>query len=208
MIKSNMLKDKTALIIGCGGLGGYVIEQLARYGVGNLVLMDGDAFNQSNLNRQLMSTKSNLGSSKVAICKERIEQISDAKVIAISQMLDEKNANIIDKVDIVIDCVDNIKSRLILAKECDKRDKILVHGAVEGQEGQVMLCYPKINNLKKLFTNNQEIKHFTNSYSVATIASLQCNLAIKALLGEGEKFNNQLFIVNLEDLIIKKLEIL
>lgn len=207
MIKLNTLKDKTALVVGCGGLGGYVIEQLARYGVGNLVLMDGDVFKKSNLNRQIMATKNNIGSSKVEVCKERIEQISDAKVVAISQMLEE-NANVIDKADIVIDCVDNIKSRLFLAKECDRRHKILVHGAVDGQEGQVMLCYPNRNNLKKLFINNQETTHFTNSYSVATIASLQCNLAIKALLGEGEKLNNQLFVVNLEDLIIKKLEIL
>lgn len=207
MIK-NITIDKTALIVGCGGLGGYVIEQLARYGVGKLILMDADIFKFSNLNRQLMSTKSNLGKYKVDICKERVEQISDTKVIAISQMLDKNNANIIDNVDIVIDCVDNVSTRMLLATECDNRNKILVHGAVESQEGQVMLCYPQKNNLKKLFANCKETSHFTNSFAVATIASLQSNLAIKALLNEGDAFNNKLFMVNIEDLEIKKVEIL
>lgn len=205
---NNTTTDKTALIVGCGGLGGYVIEQLARYGVGRLILMDADIFTASNLNRQLMSTKNNLGKYKVDICKERVELISDTKVIAISQMLDKNNANTIDNVDIVIDCVDNISTRLLLATECDKRNKILVHGAIENEQGQVMLCYPQKNNLKKLFTNCKETSHFTNSFAVATIASLQSNLAIKALLNEGDALSNKLFMVNLEDLMIEKVEIL
>ena len=49
------LKDKSVLIVGCGGLGGYVIEELSRIGVGKLILVDGDVFSRSNMNRQLMA---------------------------------------------------------------------------------------------------------------------------------------------------------
>lgn len=208
MLNDDILNKKIALVVGCGGLGGYVIEQLARCGVGKLIIMDGDVFDESNLNRQLMSTKANMGSFKAHICKNRVESISDTAVLAIKEMFNEYNADLIDKVDIVVDCVDNIKTRLLLNKECDKRNKILVHGAVEGYYGNIMLCYPNKNNLAKLFVNKNEVAHSTNSYSVATIASLQTNLVVKALLGVGERYNNILFAINLEDLTINKLEIL
>lgn len=208
MLSKELLQKSTALIVGCGGLGGYVIEQLSRLGVGKLIILDGDIFEESNLNRQLMSTKDNLGSFKADICKKRVEDISDTICIAITEMLNATNADIINDADIVIDCVDNIKTRLFLAKECSKRNKVLVHGAVEGSHGNIMLCYPPKNNLEKLFLGAKEVVHTTNSFSVAAIASLQTNLAVKALLGRGEQYNNILFAINLEDLTIKKLEIL
>ena len=75
------LTEKTALIIGCGGLGGYVIEELARVGVGKLILVDGDVFSRSNMNRQLMAKEETLGKNKAEVMRERILSINpEAKV--------------------------------------------------------------------------------------------------------------------------------
>ena len=69
------LSQMKVAVLGCGGLGGYVIEMLARLGVGKLILVDFDTFDESNLNRQLISTEKNLGSSKVEEAIKRIKLI-------------------------------------------------------------------------------------------------------------------------------------
>lgn len=204
---TNNLANKTALVVGCGGLGGYVIELLARYGLKNMVLIDGDIFSESNLNRQLMATKDSIGLPKVEVCKKRVEQISSAKVTAICQMFCQSNAEIVKNVDIVIDCVDNIKSRILLADMCERHQKILVHGAVSGNFGQAMICSPSKKTLQQLYENKNQTIAVTNSYTVATVASVQANLAIKAMQSMGENFYNQLFLINLDDITIKKLSL-
>ena len=67
------LAESRVLVVGCGGLGGNIIEHLTRAGVGSLTVVDGDVFEESNLNRQLLSTSENLGQKKAAAAAERVK---------------------------------------------------------------------------------------------------------------------------------------
>ena len=73
-----VLRGKTVFVAGCGGLGGYLIEMLLRLGVGEIRAADGDVFEASNLNRQLLSSPSTLGSGKAAAAAARAKEINRA----------------------------------------------------------------------------------------------------------------------------------
>ena len=117
------LKDKTALVVGCGGLGGYVVEHLVRIGMGKIIIADHDCFCHSNLNRQLISNLENIGLSKVQEAKKRAFSINKAvQIIPIEEKVDKTN---IQKIamgcDIVFDCSDNVPTRLILEEYCEEK---------------------------------------------------------------------------------------
>ena len=83
------LSKKKVLVCGVGGVGSFTAEGLARSGVGHIDICDYDTIAPSNLNRQLMTTKNNIGKKKVEALKERLEEISDAKVNTIDTYIDE-----------------------------------------------------------------------------------------------------------------------
>lgn len=107
------LRDKRVIVIGCGGLGGYVISALARVGVGRIDVVDSDCFEETNLNRQLFSREDNLGKSKAKVIADEVGKINnDVKVNAMQVKLEEKNASeIIARSDCVVDCLDNFEAR-------------------------------------------------------------------------------------------------
>ena len=111
------LKKKKVMICGVGGVGSFVAEGLARSGIGNLVLVDFDIIDKSNINRQIMVTKNNIGNSKVNELKKHLLEISDVNVEIINTFIDE-NFIINKKYDYVIDCIDNVKSKFHLVKMC------------------------------------------------------------------------------------------
>lgn len=114
-----LLKKKKVLICGVGGVGSFVAEALARSGIGKLILVDYDLIDESNLNRQLMTTKYNVGKIKVEELKKRIESISDCKVEIINTYIDEKFK--IKKCDYVVDCIDSLKSKFELVKKAHEK---------------------------------------------------------------------------------------
>lgn len=198
---------KTIAIVGCGGLGGFVIEELARENIGKLILIDGDTFSTSNLNRQLESKHSTIGKYKAEIYANRVKEISDCDVKYHNEFLTEKNLNLLDNCDLVIDCLDNIKSRLLLAKTCKEKNLTIIHGAIEGEEGQVAICLPKDSIIENLFNGKKDINHETNSYSVATVASIQAAVASKYLSGNANNLLNKLILIDLETMIIRTLDL-
>lgn len=113
------LKKKKVLICGCGGVGSFVAEALARSGVGHISLVDYDSVDPSNLNRQLMTTKENIGEVKVDVLKRRLEEVSNCKVIAINAYIDEKFK--MKQYDYVVDCIDSLNSKFELVKMCHKK---------------------------------------------------------------------------------------
>ena len=201
------MTEKTVLVVGCGGLGGYVIEELARLGVKRLVLFDGDTFCESNMNRQLESGLDTLGKKKALAYKERLERKFGASVTAVDSFLTEDNAGIASEADLVMDCVDNVKTRLFLEDICEKYGKILVHGGLEGSFGQVCLCYPGEKTLRKLYVDRTEKKHLTNAYTVATVASMQVSLAQKVLTGQAAPVKGKMFLVDMESLAIDEVPV-
>lgn len=175
------LSEKTALVVGAGGLGGYVIEHLARSGLGKIIVMDGDVFHKSNLNRQLYCTLKNIGEKKALAAKERVNLICDTECVAIEEFFTEKNADIVKDADVVIDCVDNIEARILLEKVCKNNDKILIHGAIAGLEGQIAVVKPGDDTLKTLYSEGATETPETLSFSPAIVGAFEAAEAIRWL---------------------------
>lgn len=120
----NNLKNKSVLILGCGGVGGYVVESLARSGIGTLILVDFDVIDESNINRQIIALTSTIGKNKVDVFEERIKDINkDCKVIKINKFIDENNINeLFDyNIDFFVDACDAVPTKKAVIKECLKR---------------------------------------------------------------------------------------
>ena len=201
------MKINSVLVVGCGGLGGFVIEGLARFGVKNLVLMDGDSFCESNMNRQLESGLDTLGKMKALVYKSRLENKFGIQAKAIPAFLDGTNEDVVKSVDVVMDCVDTISARLFLAKACEKYGKALIHGGLEGSQGQACVCFPDDNKIAKLYAGKDEQKHSTNVYTVATIASLEVSLVHKLMLGKEDELKNKLILADLDSFAIDTIRI-
>ena len=112
-----LLRTKRAAVIGCGGLGGYLIEMLVRLGIGTVVAVDGDVFETSNLNRQLLSSPALLGRKKAEAAADRVQMINpDVQVIPVCRFLDRENAvEILRGCDVVLDGLDSIEARYKVA---------------------------------------------------------------------------------------------
>ncbi len=120
-----LLKNKTILIIGCGGVGGYVIEALARSAIGNIILVDFDKVEITNFNRQIIATSNNIGKYKVECFKERISTINkECNVSTYCLKLDENNIKDIfnTKIDFVVDAVDDVNAKISIINYCIKHD--------------------------------------------------------------------------------------
>ena len=114
------VKEKKVLVCGCGGVGSFVAEGLCRSGLGNITLLDYDRVEPSNLNRQLMTTKDNIGERKIDALKRRLEEVSDARVDTIEAFIDENF--VLDKdYDYVVDCIDTLTAKFKLVKLCHEK---------------------------------------------------------------------------------------
>lgn len=114
------LQNATVMIFGCGAVGSFAIEALARTGIGTLILIDFDTIEESNINRQLFALDSTIGHPKVEIAATRISDINpNIKVITHNIFFDE-NTEITERPDFVIDAIDTVKSKLEIYKWCQK----------------------------------------------------------------------------------------
>lgn len=181
-----VLNQKRVLVVGCGGLGGHILDQLARIGIGFIRAVDGDVFEETNLNRQLLSDIARLGSSKSNAAAAHIAQVNpDITVEAINEFLTETNAAaLIAGCDIVMDALDNIQSRRILAAACAKAGIPYVYGAISGWVAQAAISMPHENLIEKLFPTEIEIQDKSVlSFTPALCASIQTSLSVKFLVG-------------------------
>ncbi len=192
-------------VIGSGGLGGYIIEMLARVGIGEITVVDGDIFDETNLNRQLFSTSENLGGIKVFEAKKRIAQVNPETIIhAIHALLDEENAvSMLQRADLVVDALDNVPARLAAQVACEELQIPLIHGAIAGWYGQVTTILPGDRTLDRLYKNPQEKgieQELGNpSFTPAMIASIQVSETLKVLLGKEEILRNRILMIDLLD---------
>jgi molybdopterin-synthase adenylyltransferase len=102
------LRSKKVAVAGCGGLGGHIIEQLARLGVGHITAVDGDIFDETNLNRQLLSNVETLGKPKASAARDHIARVNpEVKMNAVNDFLVEENARqILEGHDVICDALD------------------------------------------------------------------------------------------------------
>jgi len=194
-------------VIGCGGLGGYVLEELARLGVGTIVAVDPDVFEEHNLNRQLLATPSTLGRPKVVAAASRISAINPA-VTVIPYRLAYEPANsheLLRGAAVVVDALDSIPTRLALAESCADLGIPLVHGAIGGWYGQVTTQFPGDDTLRQIYRNfsggkGVEQQLGNPAFTPAVVASLQVAEVCKLLLGEGEPLRRRKLVINLLDM--------
>ena len=120
----DLLKNKAVLIVGLGGVGGHALESLARSGIGTLIIVDSDTIDITNLNRQIISNKHNIGLNKVDAAKDHIEDISDSKVIPLNLFLAEDNIDTLLKynIDYIVDACDTIETKYLLIKYAIERN--------------------------------------------------------------------------------------
>ena len=139
------LLQSSAAVIGCGGLGGYAAEILARAGVGRLVLVDSDVFDESNLNRQLLATEKTIGLPKAREAARRVEEINGSVIAEERQCrFDDYSAEgILDGIDIALDCLDSLSSRRTLYARCGERNIPVITGAIGGFWGQVGVVWSR-----------------------------------------------------------------
>lgn len=220
--EQQLLAGRTVFIAGCGGLGGYVAECLARAGVGRLVLADGDVFEASNLNRQLGATEKNLGCNKAEELKKRAAEInSQISVTALPLFIDEENgAGLLKDADLAIDALDSPRKKLMLQELCRQAGIPLVHGAVSGWQGQVGVIMPGDDTLAEIYPASaraaaaaaeknaaaaddcatEAVTLASPPFTAAAAGSLEAARAVRLLLGrEGAADRELLFFDLLTD---------
>lgn len=165
-------KDAKITVIGCGGIGGETIEMLARMGIGELVLVDKDAFDLSNLNRQTLASIKDLGLDKSAVAAEKVRLINPyVKTTVFNEHIDQSN---IDKVigdsDIVIDALDNVLTRVIVSRKAKEKGIPYVHGAIHGTLGQITVFLP---NSEKTYEEMFNLPSLGKELNEETIEALK-----------------------------------
>lgn len=195
-----------AVVIGCGGLGGYVVEELARLGLGHLVLVDPDVFEEHNLNRQLLSTPDLIGAAKAEAARARVAAVNPAVTVSAHRVaFSSGNAReLLAGCSIVVDGLDNVLTRRELAAACREMSLPLVHGAIAGWFGQVSVQLPG-GDLSPLLRPTSEGKGVETtlgnpSFTPAVVASLQVAEVVKVLLGRGKPLAGRVLLTDLLDM--------
>jgi len=192
--QQKLIQHCRVTVIGCGGLGGYVIEELARTGVGSLTLCDPDTFSVTNINRQLNAKPASLGRNKARVAAKRIESLgTSTKVTVFPKRFQETGQSLFNRTEVVVDCVDTGADRLELGRICSAQSIPLVHGAVSGWYGQTGVQIGKTDLINKLYSHTEPAKSSTNSViacTVALVASIQVAETCKILLGIPSPLKN------------------
>lgn len=116
-----ILKKSNIIVFGIGGVGSYVVEALARSGVGALTLVDNDVISVTNINRQIPATTKTVGKPKSEVMAQRVLEINpDCRVSSINLFYIEETKNEIDlsQYDYVIDAIDTVSAKILLVEEC------------------------------------------------------------------------------------------
>lgn len=194
-------------VVGAGGLGGYVVELLARCGVGRLTVIDGDSFDSTNLNRQLYALEGGLASDKAGAAARRVNEINGAvEVNAFLCRGDTGNLpRLLQGCDLVLDCLDNLPDRFSLEQVCQALNVPMVHGAIAGFMGQVAIIYPGRPLLGVIYGSQAAPgsrggveEHLGNpSFTPAAVAAWQVAGAVKHLAGLAEIPDDVLMLIDL-----------
>lgn len=144
------INKEKVIVVGAGGVGGYAIEALVRASITNVMIIDYDTIDITNLNRQIIATQNNIGKYKVDVVKERINSINpNCNVITLCKKLDEENLNEIFNFNptYIIDACDTLKVKQKLIIECKKRNIKLISSMGTGNKLNPELL--KITDIRK-----------------------------------------------------------
>ena len=203
----SMLKSHVA-IIGLGGLGGTVTEILARIGIGHLTLVDGDCFDDSNLNRQLLSSSDNLGMAKAEVAARRVAQVNPGVHTRVfTEFLTTSNCQqILAGADIGVDCLDTISARFILEQGCRNQNIPLVSAAIGGTSGQATVILPGDTGLERIYGSPDrapkrgvEARLGTLPYAATAMAAIECAEIVALAAGRPATLHRKLLVADFRD---------
>lgn len=200
------LLETTVAVVGAGGLGGWIIEGLARMGVGRLIIVDGDCFEENNFNRQLGCTEEALGRPKAQVLAERVAQVNSAvQVSAHHAWLTLENApQLLDGAQVVVDALDTLPARYLLQDAAARLGAPLVHGAIAGFTGQVMTIWPGDAGLRALygqeppFERGVETSLGNPAATPMMIAAWEIQEVVKLITGVGQPLRQRLLLLDAE----------
>ena len=179
--QAEKISRRKVAVVGTGALGQMAAHELVRSGFEQITLIDSDIMDESNFNRQLYAANSTMNQLKVNVLEKGLKDIRpEAQITVHSERLNEANGKeLIGDADILLDCVDDIPSKLCLEKLAEELGIPLVHGAVEGWYGQVAVVYPGDGLLSMLYRTKKDQQVSAMVTTVNVIASLQVNAVIK-----------------------------
>ncbi len=197
IIQGFSIKDKSALILGCGGLGCNIAVHLTGSGIGRLYLCDFDKVSESNLNRQFLYTKKDIGKSKVLIAKKKLNLYGEnTEIIAENKKIcSKKDLDFALNCDILISAVDNFETRIILESFAKENNIPLILGVIDGFYGIAYLYLPNITKtpFEAGFCENTK-PAFSISSTAGIIGSVEAALAIKYLLSKNTELGGKLLV--------------
>lgn len=198
------LKQSAVLVVGAGGLGSPVLMYLAAAGVGRMGIVEMDAVDLSNLQRQVLFDTPALGQPKAEVAKIRLNQLNPhVHVEVYAHKLDSQNVfSILQPYDLVIDCTDNLPTRYLVNDACVLLDKPLVYGAIHQFEGQLSVFHYQGGPCYRCLFPQPPKPGAVPSCAEAgvfgvlpgVIGSLMAAEALKILLGHGETLSGKLLV--------------
>lgn len=211
------INNSKILIIGLGGLGSTVATFLTRMGIGTICVIDDDKVDITNLHRQILYKKNNIGKNKITCGIKELKKINKStEIIGLNGKVTEKNVNnLVQKYDLIIDCTDNFTTRGILNRACIKNKKTCIFGSVNNFEGYITVLYKGESPCYEcLMGDFEDIKKIDNKKTnigvlgsvVGMIGSMQATEAIKIILNIGDAAIGKLIVVNALDMTIQKIE--
>ena len=169
------LNNAKVALFGLGGVGGYTLEAITRMGIKNLFLCDGDVFDESNLNRQILSTQNVIGINKALVAKERVLSINpQANVLVFDKFIDESTINEINfDFDYIIDAIDDTKAKVLLIKKANELNIPIISMMGAGNRLSADFIVSDINKTEydplakkmRYLLKNEGIKHLKVVYT-------------------------------------------
>jgi len=198
--RQEQLKRASVFVAGAGGLGSPVLFYLAAAGLGRITICDDDLVSLSNLNRQIIHPLSALDRSKAESSAEAVLRFNpDVQVVALSSRISKDNAgSLIDGHDVIVDCLDNLETRLHVNRAAVAKRMPLVHAGIFGMGGQVTFIQPpETACLACLFrTDNVSANAAVVGCTPGILGSIQALETIKFLTGIGDNLKNRLLVMD------------
>ncbi len=195
------LLESTVAIVGLGGLGSLVSLYLTALGIGRLIIVDYDVVGVENLNRQILFTTNDIGLPKASIAERRLKELNplvevEAKNVKITR---DNVAEVLDEADIVVDGLDDWRTRLILDEYAWETGKPYVHAAVESYYGQVTVIQKGITSCLACITPKPIPEPGCRAIvapTVGIVASIEVMEVLKLVTKIGQPSYNKLIVVD------------
>lgn len=195
------IQSKRVAIVGLGGLGGHVANNLVRLGVGEIHLIDFDTFDESNINRQLFSNHKNLGLYKVDVIKSELKAINpNCNIFSYSNRIETIDDAIFEKIDYLIDAVDTPSVKKYIASLSKRLNKTFLHGACAGWYGQVGWITQNCNLIHQLYESDEkglEDVLLNPTFTPSIVASMMAAEFVKYILNSNQATVDELLLIDI-----------